>query len=67
MIINEEDLFSSKLFEITNYGFDQYQGSPRMCEFSAFRHFFKTNVAQSVAELILYSQKTRNVVIFYKR
>ena len=29
-----------------------------MCELSAFRYFFKTNVAQSVAELILYSQKT---------
>ena len=42
------------------------QGSPSMCEFSAFRHFFKTNVAQSVAELILYSQKTRNMDIFNK-
>ena len=31
-----------------------------MREFSASRHFFKTNVTQSVAELILYSQKTRN-------
>ena len=28
-----------------------------MCKFSAFRHFFKTNVAQSVAKLVLYSQK----------
>ena len=27
--------------------------------FSVSRHFFKTNVAQSVAELILYSQKTQ--------
>ena len=31
-----------------------------MREFSASRHFFKTNVTQSVAEFILYSQKTRN-------
>ena len=31
-----------------------------MREFSASRHFFKTNVTQSVAELILYSQKTRD-------
>ena len=31
-----------------------------MREFSASRHFFKTNVTESVAELILYSQKTRN-------
>ena len=37
-----------------------------MCEFSASGHFFKTNVVQSVAELILYSQKTQNVVIFYQ-
>ena len=44
----------------------QRQGSQSMCEFSAFRHFFKTNVAQSVAELILYSQKAQYVVIFYK-
>ena len=29
-----------------------------MREFSASRHFFKTNVTQSVAEFILYSQKT---------
>ena len=29
-----------------------------MREFSASRHFFKTNVTQSVAELILNSQKT---------
>ena len=28
-----------------------------MREFSASRHFFKTNMTQSVAELILYSQK----------
>ena len=42
------------------------QGLPSVCEFSAFRHFFKANVAQSVAELVLYSQKTRNVVIFYQ-
>ena len=42
------------------------QGLPSVCEFSAFRHFFKTNVAQSVAELVLYTQKTRNVVIFYQ-
>ena len=28
------------------------QGLPSVCEFSAFRHFFKPNVAQSVAELI---------------
>ena len=27
-----------------------------MCEFSAFRHFFKTNVAQFVTELIFYSK-----------
>ena len=33
------------------------QGLPSVCEFSAFRHFFITNVAQSVAELVLYSQK----------
>ena len=31
-----------------------------MREFSASRHFFKTNVTQSVAKLILYSQKTQN-------
>ena len=42
------------------------QGFPSVCEFSAFRHFFKTNVAQNVAELVLYSQKTRNEVIFYQ-
>ena len=42
------------------------QGLPSVCEFSAFRHFFKTNVAQSVAELIIYLQKTQNTVIFYK-
>ena len=35
-------------------------------DFSAFRYFLKTNVAQSVAELVLYTQKTRNVVIFYQ-
>ena len=28
--------------------------------FSVSRHFFKTNVTESVAELILYSQKTQN-------
>ena len=42
------------------------QGLPSVCEFLAFRHFFKANVGQSVAELVLYSQKTRNVVIFYQ-
>ena len=31
------------------------QGSERMCVFSVSRHFFKTNVTQSIAELILYS------------
>ena len=31
-----------------------------MRKFSASRHFFKTNVTQSVDEFILYSQKTRN-------
>ena len=35
----------------------QSQGLPSECEFSAFRHFFKTSMAQSVAELVLYSQK----------
>ena len=39
---------------------------PNVCEFSASRHFFKINVAQSVADLVLYSQKTRNVAIFYQ-
>ena len=28
-----------------------------MCEFSAFWHIFKTNIAQSVTELEIYSQK----------
>ena len=36
------------------------QASPLMREFSAFWQFFKTNVILSVAELIFYSQKTRN-------
>ena len=36
------------------------QGSPSVCEFSVSRYFFKTNVIQSFAELILYSQKTQN-------
>ena len=36
------------------------QGSPSMCEFSVSRHFLKTNVTKSVAELILYSQKAQN-------
>ena len=40
------------------------QGDPSGCEFSASRHFFKTNVAQSVAELVLCSQKTRNCCHF---
>ena len=31
-----------------------------------FGIFFKTNVAQSVAELVLYNKKTRNVVISYQ-
>ena len=31
-----------------------------------FSIFFKTNGARSVAELVLYSQKTQNVVIFYQ-
>ena len=45
----------------------QKQGLLRVCELSAFRDFFKnTNVAQSVAELVLYSQKARNVVISYQ-
>ena len=35
-------------------------GSATMRVFSVSRHFFKTNVTQSVAELILYSQKTQN-------
>ena len=41
-------------------------GVPSVHEFSASRHFFKTNVAQSVDELILYSQKTQNVAILYE-
>ena len=36
------------------------QGVPNVREFSASRHFFKTNVTQSVAEFKLYSQKTQN-------
>ena len=43
-----------------------FQGVPSMREFSGSRHFFKTNVAQRAAELVLYSQKTRNVVTFYQ-
>ena len=35
-----------------------------MREFSASRHFFKTNVTQSVAELILYSQKNTKLWSF---
>ena len=35
-------------------------GSATMRVFSVSRHFFKTNVTESVAELILYSQKTQN-------
>ena len=46
--------------------YSTHQGLPSVCEFSAFRHFFKTSVAQSVAELVLSSQKTQNVVIFYQ-
>ena len=42
------------------------QGSPTVCEFSVSRHFFKTNVTLSVAELILYSKKHKIVVIFYQ-
>ena len=38
----------------------KYHRTSVMCEFSASRHFFKTNVTQSVAELILYSKKTQN-------
>ena len=32
----------------------------------SYSAFFKTNVAQSFAELVLYIQKTRNLVIFYQ-
>ena len=42
--------------------YSTHQGLPSVCEFSAFRHFFKTKVAQSVAELVLYCQTTRNVI-----
>ena len=40
------------------------QGVPSVREFSASRHFFKTNVAQSIAELILYSQKNSKLWSF---
>ena len=33
------------------------QGSERMCVFSVSRHFFKTNVTQSVTELIVKNTK----------
>ena len=51
------DAFSSS-FSILN--FIRKQRIYRVRKFSASRHFFKTNVTQSVAEFILYSQKTRN-------
>ena len=44
----------------------QVHGSVTMCVFSVSRHFFKTNVTQSIAELILYSQKHEIVAIFYR-
>ena len=44
---------------LSGYMADNHRTSV-MREFSASRHFFKTNVTQSVAELILYSQKTQN-------
>ena len=46
--------------------FEQGLPMPSVCEFSAFRHYFKTNVAQSVAKLVLYCQKIGNLVIFYQ-
>ena len=47
----------STMTKVGKIGFGWHQGSQSMCEFSAFRYFFKTNVAQSVAELIVNSKK----------
>ena len=52
--------FRRKLAARENIG--KTQTASVMRKFSAFRHFFKTNVTQSVAEFILYSQKTQNLV-----
>ena len=57
----------TKVFRETSlYGvkLPYFQTTSVMREFSASWHFFKTNMTQSVAEFILYSQKTRNCGYF---
>ena len=48
-----------------NLAYMAHQTASIVREFSASRHFFKTNVTQSVAEFILYRKKKRNCGNFF--